>query len=131
MAVLPEKKALAVQQAQGEHTPSAAQDEHTPSAAQPTHHSDALVSDGFQLPDIAPSEDAPPPYGEHLDQMNFSQPGVEAGAEVTGTIWRPISLNLAMPLTRSDDLWMASLTVGDSRRWPYQYQYHYKEQETY
>ena len=97
MAVLPEKKALAVQQTQDEHTPPAAQDEHTPSATQPTRDSDALISDGFQLPDIAPPEDAPPPYGEHLNQMNFSQPGVEAGAEVTGTSWLSIFLNLALP----------------------------------
>lgn len=44
----------------------------------------ALVSDGFAapVPDLPP-EDAPPPYGEMHDQLQFSQSGFEAGANVT------------------------------------------------
>lgn len=44
----------------------------------------ALVSDGFAppVPDL-PAEDAPPPYGELHDQLQFSQSGFEAGANVT------------------------------------------------
>jgi hypothetical protein len=49
-----------------------------------TDSSDALVTDGFIVPDIEPSSDAPPAYGELRDQMQFSQPGFEAGAAVTG-----------------------------------------------
>lgn len=43
----------------------------------------ALVSDGFTNPNLA-ADDAPPPYGELHDQLQFSQPGFEAGANVTG-----------------------------------------------
>ena len=62
----------------------------------------ALVSDGFSapgpgafaapVPDLPPAEDAPPPYGELHDQLQFSQPGFEAGANVTRTCFpRPMS----------------------------------------
>jgi hypothetical protein len=44
----------------------------------------ALVSDGFNMPDLEAARDAPPPYGELHDQLQFSQPGFEAGANVTG-----------------------------------------------
>lgn len=46
--------------------------------------SDALVTDGFQLPDISQESGDPPPYEGNHDHLQFSQPGVEAGAEVTG-----------------------------------------------
>lgn len=46
---------------------------------------DPHVTDGFLVPDLEPSNDAPPAYGELRDQMQFSQPGFEAGAAVTGS----------------------------------------------
>ncbi|KPM43368.1 Sterol 3-beta-glucosyltransferase UGT80B1 [Neonectria ditissima] len=46
--------------------------------------SETLMTDGFQLPDIDPGDGEPPPYGEHHDHVQFSQPGFEAGAAVTG-----------------------------------------------
>ncbi|KAK7420184.1 hypothetical protein QQZ08_010540 [Neonectria magnoliae] len=47
--------------------------------------SETLITDGFQLPNIDPGDGEPPPYGEHHDHVQFSQPGFEAGAAVTGT----------------------------------------------
>ncbi|KAF5022977.1 hypothetical protein F66182_4975 [Fusarium sp. NRRL 66182] len=46
----------------------------------------ALASVDLQLPDInlGDADAAPPPYGESHDQVHFSQPGFDAGAEVTG-----------------------------------------------
>jgi UDP:flavonoid glycosyltransferase YjiC (YdhE family) len=41
------------------------------------------VSDGFSLPDLEASEDAPPAYGELHDRVSFSQAGMQAGARVT------------------------------------------------
>lgn len=48
----------------------------------------ALVSDGFAAPppDLAP-DDAPPSYGDLHDQLQFTQPGFEAGANVTGVYY--------------------------------------------
>ncbi|KAF4336370.1 sterol 3-beta-glucosyltransferase [Fusarium beomiforme] len=50
------------------------------------HNTGAVASDDLQLPDINVSEGdaAPPPYGENHDQVHFSQPGFDAGAEITG-----------------------------------------------
>ncbi|KAI9171844.1 glucosyl/glucuronosyl transferase [Paramyrothecium foliicola] len=79
MAVIPDKQRVAA--SDRENRPSAAEQPHRHNRQQ---RDEVLVSDGFELPDIAPPEYAPPAYGEHLDQMTFSQPGVEAGAEVTG-----------------------------------------------
>lgn len=47
---------------------------------------EALVTDGFLVPDLGTTNEAPPPpaYGEQHDQMQFSQPGFEAGAAITG-----------------------------------------------
>lgn len=42
-----------------------------------------LVSDGFPDSNLV-SDDAPPPYGEMHDELQFSQPGFDAGAIVTG-----------------------------------------------
>lgn len=44
------------------------------------------ASADLQLPDLTPGADegAPPPYGENHNQVHFSQPGFDAGAEVTG-----------------------------------------------
>ncbi|CAM1510161.1 Fc.00g004960.m01.CDS01 [Cosmosporella sp. VM-42] len=46
--------------------------------------SEALVTDGFQLPSIDTETEQPPPYGENPDQVQFSQPGFETSAAVTG-----------------------------------------------
>ncbi|KAH6885824.1 hypothetical protein B0T10DRAFT_444100 [Thelonectria olida] len=71
MTVIDEKNLLARQQ-----------------SAQPrnTHDdsSQALLTEGYQLPDIDPGESQPPPYGESHDHLQFTQPGFEAGAAVTG-----------------------------------------------
>ncbi|KAH6977073.1 hypothetical protein BKA56DRAFT_587608 [Ilyonectria sp. MPI-CAGE-AT-0026] len=48
------------------------------------HVSEPVLTDGFQLPDLNAAESEPPPYGEHRDHVQFSQPGFEAGAAVTG-----------------------------------------------
>lgn len=57
----------------------------------PDDASDALVTDGFLVPELdvqtgsdEPPHEAPPAYGELHDQMQFSQPGFEAGAAITG-----------------------------------------------
>ena len=73
MAVMDEKKAAA-----------AAASQQQQQAIPRNDMADALVTDGFQLPDIDPGDGAPPPYGESHDQVHFSQPGFDAGAEVTG-----------------------------------------------
>jgi hypothetical protein len=48
----------------------------------------AIASNDLQLPDINIGDNdaapPPPPYGESHDQVHFSQPGFDAGAEVTG-----------------------------------------------
>lgn len=56
----------------------------------------ALVSDGFSDPTLA-ADDAPPPYGELHDQLQFSQPGFEAGANVTGAYLPPIHFEFLAP----------------------------------
>lgn len=47
----------------------------------------SLVADGFQhslgLPDLGAHIDAPPAYGDQHDQLQLSQAGIEAGANVT------------------------------------------------
>jgi hypothetical protein len=45
---------------------------------------EALISDGFSLPDLDVAGDAPPAYGDLPDQLQFNQAGFEAGAVVTG-----------------------------------------------
>lgn len=47
---------------------------------------EALVTDGFLVPSLdTPSDEAlPPAYGDQHDHVQFSQPGFDAGAEVTG-----------------------------------------------
>lgn len=54
--------------------------------ADATQAGDAFASDGFSLPDLEASSDsdAPPPYGELPDQVQFSQSGMTADANVTG-----------------------------------------------
>ena len=56
----------------------------------------SLLSDGFLVPELEGNygnneqpQEAPPAYGEQHDQMQFSQPGFEAGAAITGMFgWR-------------------------------------------
>lgn len=54
---------------------------------------DALVPDGFLVPELEGQgenqnqpQEPPPAYGEQHDQLQFSQPGFEAGAAITGTL---------------------------------------------
>ncbi|KAF7550013.1 hypothetical protein G7Z17_g6002 [Cylindrodendrum hubeiense] len=49
-----------------------------------TADSEPLITDGFQLPDLGMDDSQPPPYGDHHDHVQFSQPGFEAGAAVRG-----------------------------------------------
>ncbi|KAF4965432.1 hypothetical protein FZEAL_10760 [Fusarium zealandicum] len=71
MAVIDEKRNVARQQPRQQQAPR-------------DSIADALTSHGFQLPDIDPGDGAPPPYGDNHDQVHFSQPGFDAGAQVTG-----------------------------------------------
>lgn len=57
--------------------------------------SGSLVTDGFLVPELEghdgnqdPPQEAPPAYGEQHDQMQFSQPGFEAGAAITGKVYQ-------------------------------------------
>ena len=40
------------------------------------------ATDGFIVPDLHENDEAPPAYGEHFDQLHFTQPGFEAGATI-------------------------------------------------
>lgn len=53
-------------------------------SSRPPPASEAMVTDGFVLPTLDVPPDAPPAYGSHHDQLQFSRTGFEAGAEVTG-----------------------------------------------
>lgn len=45
----------------------------------------ALVTDGFLVPSLdGPNDAEPPAYGEQHNHVRFSQPGFDAGAEITG-----------------------------------------------
>jgi hypothetical protein len=54
-----------------------------PTQSSATALGNALLSDGFLTDKLAATNDAPPAYGELPDQIEFSQPGIEAGAAVT------------------------------------------------
>lgn len=59
---------------------------HQPEHQRPGHQrqaSDALVSDGFLVPDLEAPDEAPPAYGDVLDELHLSQSGFEAGAAIT------------------------------------------------
>ncbi|KAI6756638.1 hypothetical protein HG530_011236 [Fusarium avenaceum] len=62
------------------------------------------ASDDLQLPDLTPGADegAPPPYGENHNQVHFSQPGFDAGAEVTGD--GRVNININAKTRRLTDL---------------------------
>lgn len=69
MTVMDDKQRLARQES-----------ESTPAAnANPTEQQ-------YIVPDLEPPEDAPPAYGDQHDQVQFSQPGISAGAAVTGML---------------------------------------------
>ncbi|POR35790.1 Sterol 3-beta-glucosyltransferase UGT80B1 [Tolypocladium paradoxum] len=77
MELLDEKQRLANQD------PSQEPPHTTPPPQHRGDASDALVTDGFMVPSLDTPDETPPAYGEHHDQVQFSQPGFEAGAEVT------------------------------------------------
>lgn len=87
------------------------QRQHEPLQPPPPHSprddlSDALVTDGFQLPDIEPEAGDPPPYEGNHDHVQFSQPGFDAGAQVTGMLnsdvwWGHSSVVLMMVVSQS------------------------------
>ncbi|KAF7551394.1 hypothetical protein G7046_g7738 [Stylonectria norvegica] len=91
MAIGDEKQLLARQE-------SSRAPPYTPS----DNNSEAVVTDGFQLPDIDPGDGAPPPYGEDHDHVQFSQPGFEAGAELAGD--GRINININTKSRRLADL---------------------------
>lgn len=63
-------------------------------STEPRQDANGIVTNGFQLPDITVEGDAvPPPYGENLDQMQFSQPGFEAGAVLTGAYYHSSNMS--------------------------------------
>ncbi|GAB0134164.1 hypothetical protein EsDP_00002546 [Epichloe bromicola] len=65
---------------------------------------EALVTDGFLVPSLdTPSDEAlPPAYGDQHDHVQFSQPGFDAGAEVTDD--GRININLYTKNRRLADL---------------------------
>ncbi|KAL7821888.1 UDP-Glycosyltransferase/glycogen phosphorylase [Trichoderma gracile] len=52
-------------------------------SSRPPPASEAVVTDGFVLPNLDVPADAPPAYGSHHDQLQFSRTGFEAGAILT------------------------------------------------
>jgi hypothetical protein len=44
----------------------------------------ALAEENLAIPPLEPEHDAPPAYGDAHHQMQFSQPGLDAGARITG-----------------------------------------------
>ncbi|KAL6877032.1 glycosyltransferase family 1 protein [Trichoderma novae-zelandiae] len=53
-------------------------------SSRPPPAPEAVVTDGFVLPTLEEPADAPPAYGSHHDQLQFSRSGFEAGAVLTG-----------------------------------------------
>ncbi|KAK5992898.1 Sterol 3-beta-glucosyltransferase UGT80B1 [Cladobotryum mycophilum] len=84
MAVSDEKQDLARQQAS---EPIPPYNEYENVAAE------ALVTDGFVIPDLEVPTEAPPAYGDQVDHIELSQPGLDAGAAVTSDGRVNISIN--------------------------------------
>lgn len=61
--------------------------------SQTDYAAEALVTDGYMVQDLVPPDEEPPAYGDLHDQMQFSQPGVEAGAVVNDVGRVSISIN--------------------------------------
>ena len=76
MTVLDEKRPVARQDS----------DSTTPAYPSADDSSEPLITDGFVVPDLEVDDEAPPAYGDHLDRVQFTQPGFEAGAAVTGRL---------------------------------------------
>jgi hypothetical protein len=90
MEIVDEKQRLANQNGQVQETQP-----HAPSrpVADGEDGIEALVTDGFLVPSLdTPDDIEPPAYGEQHDHVQFSQPGFNAGAEITGqllpTLWK-------------------------------------------
>lgn len=83
MAVLDDKRAEA--RASG----SSEQIENVPSSSVAA----ALAEENLAIPPLEPDHDAPPAYGDSHNQMHFSQPGLDAGAQVTDDGRVKISIN--------------------------------------
>ncbi|PFH62446.1 hypothetical protein XA68_13513 [Ophiocordyceps unilateralis] len=66
-----------------------------------------MVMDPSVVPRLGPPADAPPPYGAHLDHVRFSQPGFEAGAEITED--GRVNININTKNTRLAHLLAATL----------------------
>jgi len=45
---------------------------------------DPLAADGFNMNDLGAADDAPPAYGDHMDQLHLTQSGFQAEAAVAG-----------------------------------------------
>ena len=45
---------------------------------------DPLAADGFNMNDLGATEEAPPAYGDQMDQLHLTQSGFQAEAAVTG-----------------------------------------------
>ncbi|OAA39642.1 UDP-glucuronosyl/UDP-glucosyltransferase [Metarhizium rileyi] len=100
MEIVDEKQRLANQNAQSQemqpHAPIQAVADGEDGAA-------ALITDGFLVPDLDSLDDAEPPaYGEQHDHVRFSQPGFDAGAEITDD--GRININLHTKNRRLADL---------------------------
>src|SRR3569833_85048 len=48
--------------------------------------SEAAAGDGYDMQDLGATDEAPPAYGDHMDQLQLSQAGFEAGASVTSEL---------------------------------------------
>jgi hypothetical protein len=77
MAVLDDKRAEA------QASSSSEQVENVPSSSVAA----ALAEENLAIPPLEPDHDAPPAYGDSHNQMHFSQPGLDAGAQVTGLFY--------------------------------------------
>lgn len=63
---------------------------------------DGFMTDGFMVPNLDPYYETPPAYGDEFDHLQFSQPGFEAGAAVTGTTYLTVYCSYHFYLHNSD-----------------------------
>lgn len=84
MTVVEEK--IALLKGQNQRTAPGSDSASIQESASSDNISEPLVSDGFILPEMEVPDEAPPAYGEYHDRMQFSQPGFDAGAAVTGKL---------------------------------------------
>ncbi|ROT34996.1 UDP-Glycosyltransferase/glycogen phosphorylase [Sodiomyces alkalinus F11] len=79
----------------------------------------ALISNGFNLPDLQAEDQAPPAYGDVYDRMHFSQAGFQAGASIADD--GRVNINLNQRTSRLSELMAPALQhqiAGDKRRRP-------------